>query len=750
MKTTVTSTYLSILLINLFVIGFAFPVFVEAAVKNHDDGGPSYNAACTNQNTAIEPDCQCALSSLCSHHGLSGIGLPVSVGETSWSPFMHSVIFSTGGRSMSGVGELQVTPSAVFRSHSFFTQDPNDATNLHFSADARLSRYDDPPTYYYLHYRDDWGNIMWFGRHGWDSALGCYVYRSIGGGLREGSRPGAVVAIKELGTQGANGYEMLQADGRRRKFNSGGWLIEDYDAQGNKITYVRDSQNFVTQIQLPTESGVTRNIQVNYTVYRTSGGYDHKRLTSIQYPNGVTYYYYYSSTTPPFYLNRLTVKDASGNILEDWTFNFESLSGKTINGVYNGNINTNTDFRLLEVKDRNGEVIRKYGYDDNFYDYIGDPNANFNYANEVKKVGDKDGWLLESPVYDDLSALNESPWEGVAINSNGSTSIHRAPTSSLQTGDVYISSATDWNTEQTLYLYNPVTDSYSVTHNVVKNLKRDIYGFQSNLVSSDYTYARYGSTTSTYQVDYAYNQGEPSYDDTTTKGFLNGGNLVWSKYYHHSGNLEVTYEYDLSQYFSPLKKVILDAAGLNIIHEFPTFNANGQPLSYKDPLGYTSNYTYTTKGQLNTWQSPMGRTVTLNYNSYGDLWKIYDPANRVTEMSYDANTSDLLWVKTPMGYYTRFEYDKLGRLIRVRDHDNNQVMQITYNDTTHTVTVTDGEGATTTYAYSTSLKRLTRTDNLDGTQFTTTYNYNNNKTINNISYPGGTATTFTYDALLRP
>lgn len=265
----------------LLILAFMITPIVCLAqdVQPLEGGKPNNNTQCSNYNinTFVIGCLSCcgAVSAMGPFSSNSGMGPGTAVGGMAYSPFLHNGVAPTGGMRTSGIGSNFVAPGLVFRSISFWTQDADTGRNVHSSFDARITPAPEASSNNYRHYRDDYGNVYWYGLYGHNSSLGGNVYRAQkydgdpGPGLLGGGTAGYVGVIVD---KDAGGYDMIYSDGRKRIFNDAGWLTQDIDQNGNAINYVRDNENFVTEIQLPVENGYSRSIDVNHEIYRYGGG----------------------------------------------------------------------------------------------------------------------------------------------------------------------------------------------------------------------------------------------------------------------------------------------------------------------------------------------------------------------------------------------------------------------------------------------------------------------------------------------
>jgi YD repeat-containing protein len=120
----------------------------------------------------------------------------------------------------------------------------------------------------------------------------------------------------------------------------------------------------------------------------------------------------------------------------------------------------------------------------------------------------------------------------------------------------------------------------------------------------------------------------------------------------------------------------------------PTVNAQGQPLTIKDPLNNQTTFTY----------------------ELGDLIAVKDPLNQTTTRMLDA-AGRLRSVINPLGQKTVYTPDALDRITQLTDAING-VTQFGYDANSNLLTVTDAKSQQTVYTYSNMNRTSTRQDPL--------------------------------------
>ncbi len=172
------------------------------------------------------------------------------------------------------------------------------------------------------------------------------------------------------------------------------------------------------------------------------------------------------------------------------------------------------------------------------------------------------------------------------------------------------------------------------------------------------------------------------------------------------------------------------------------YDTFGSPVASRDALGRVSSVEYDKRGL------PV-KQVAPSYTAPGTS----TPVVPVTTIDYDANGNQTK-VTDPRGSETRFDYDRLGRVVRVDApaHDNDDRAVTTY-DYTRTGQVRRVEGPLGTKVESTydDLDRPVTSTVFETTPvadtFTTAYTYDDASNVTEITSPQLNKTTSTYDAL---
>lgn len=204
-----------------------------------------------------------------------------------------------------------------------------------------------------------------------------------------------------------------------------------------------------------------------------------------------------------------------------------------------------------------------------------------------------------------------------------------------------------------------------------------------------------------------------------------------------------------------------------------TYDALNRASAVTDANSHTTTTTYDVVGNVVSVTDPLNHTTSYAYNPINQQDKVIDPLLNETRYLYNAR-GDLILMTNAEGVVTKYEFDALGRLTSVVenyqagipvDAETNVRTEYTYDPNGNRLTIMDGNGHVTTFAYD-ALNRLTsetdplnhtwtytydavgnRTSLIDANGATTTYVYDNANRLTNIDYPGTSIdVSFAYDA----
>lgn len=302
----------------------------------------------------------------------------------------------------------------------------------------------------------------------------------------------------------------------------------------------------------------------------------------------------------------------------------------------------------------------------------------------------------------------------------------------------------------TLYTYDGVG-------NVVEVLEESGEGAENKVTT--YVYLPGGQAASV-----SINEGrrtEYSYD--------NAGNLVLQKTLRTVDTYDVTsYTYDIyGRMLTATQQMTLSgAAGTTPAVTSYTYNVMGMKTSETTPRAanaaydgqYTTSYAYDTVGRLSqvsrkyengaanqtvttqyTYDAAgnqvsvtdeAGRETTYTYDSMNRVASVTNALNETTSYSYDL-AGNRIQEARPNGTWT-YEFDVMNRLSVTKNPDGTVVQKLLYDANGNVIKQIDANG------YASGLT--------DNTRYGTTYTYNEENLVEQITTPEGNTTTYTYTA----
>ncbi len=214
-------------------------------------------------------------------------------------------------------------------------------------------------------------------------------------------------------------------------------------------------------------------------------------------------------------------------------------------------------------------------------------------------------------------------------------------------------------------------------------------------------------------------------------------------------------------------EAITDPAGRKIKL---AYNSEGLVESAKDPMGHIVKYTYES-GQLASVTEPGEEKARwkFKYGSSHQLTTITDGRGGATTMEYNSS-HQVISQKDPLERTTTFEYkpfytkttNKATGAVTIERFDSNDLPFTTthgygtasatteifsYNAASCLLSVTDGDGHTTTYTYNSSNDR---TSKLDAEGYETKWTYDSTHDIETEKLPDGETTTYKRDSHGNP
>jgi large repetitive protein len=174
-----------------------------------------------------------------------------------------------------------------------------------------------------------------------------------------------------------------------------------------------------------------------------------------------------------------------------------------------------------------------------------------------------------------------------------------------------------------------------------------------------------------------------------------------------------------------------------------TRNSRGQVLTETDALGNTATYTYSPSGNLLTTKDAKGNVTKFSYDLRGNLLTLTDANNKVTEFKYDA-FGNVEWMKDALGNITEYQYDANGN--RKQETRKNVttpgglqdlITKWQYNNSGQVEFATDAENKVTEYRYDGNGNQIAV---IDARTNKTDYRYDSKGQLVETIYPDNTPT----------
>jgi RHS repeat-associated protein len=517
------------------------------------------------------------------------------------------------------------------------------------------------------------------------------------------------------------------------------WTLKDRTGTSETYTQLSSGQSLLTTIKAL--DGYTRTMHYTSANLLTSVTDSFQRTLTLTYHNGllatlttptglvITYGYSSSGLTPGVndQLASISYSDSSNQWLYAYNgFGF-LLTSITATFSANGTV-TSTLYRTWS------------------YDSAGRGTSN-------------QGGLVASPLtvsYDDttgnrtvrspagqqeiykFSILQGGP-KIVEIDRLATSSVPAASETFTYDSNGYLASATDWNGHLTTYVNDAHGQPTSITEAAGSVLAR------TTTISYNTTFIHLPAqivaprATTTFSYDASGNLLTRTQTDTSG-GPSNGQNHTWTFTYGSAGHIltstgprtDVT---ATTTYTYSGNTIATVTDPLGHIWTYGSYTASGWPLSFTDPNGVQTTYTYDLEDRL--------LSSTIHAAS----------GNATTAYTYPLltnTTSTPAQITHPDGSWQRFQYDAAGQVLLVSDRLGDGTIQDTrdsHEDIIQQQILSNGQVLQTWSATYDSLGRLAQHTGASGQ--TTTYGYDNDGNVLSVKDPRGNTTTYTYDALDR-
>jgi RHS repeat-associated protein len=558
------------------------------------------------------------------------------------------------------------------------------------------------------------------------------------------------------------------ADGSRKTFNAGGYLVSSTDRNGNATTLTYDATNRVTTITAPGGQSVTLSYGSSanqVTTLRDSVGvvasylYTGTQLTQVAFPDGGQQNYTYDANG---FLASVT--DEQGRILETHSYDADGrgLTSARANGV--DSVTVQYSPNSVALRDSLGNTTT--------YTYTsvgGNP-----YLASVQGFGcDSCGATATRTFQVDSQGNRLSETDG-----NGNT------TSFTYDANGNVLTRTD-AIGTVSYTYNSFAEVLTA-RDQLGNTTTMVYDAKGNLLSTTAP-SPDGGTTPGPRMQFTYDAKgqlltitDPLGHTTTTAYFASG--LVSSVKDAQKKAGTITFVYDArgnrtSMTDSLSRTTAFQYDSMNRVTQITapdssttrfTYDTRGRRTATIDALNRTTTEAYDDADRVTSSIDTANRTTTFGYDTENNLTAITDALNRTTSMSYDAarRLTQLLY---PSGLSESYSYDANGNLVSRTDRNGHGATYVydAANRLSQGTTATNS----TTYTYD-AASRMTQVIDNSGTyafsydgigrllQTTTTYaglsrtfisHYTYDGASNRTSFadPEGSTTSYAYDVLNR-
>lgn len=516
--------------------------------------------------------------------------------------------------------------------------------------------------------------------------------------------------------------------------------------------------------QLVDNSPIAGGMKMSFC--NTNDPYLHRSKLAFLGPDGIRETFTYNCTYTPdeaVFHSRITDSTTS-NTRTLYHITRKDQSVYTFEELYGTDI-TNYDFRLVEVKDKNGNKI-SYNYDssnrlinitDNKEHTI---TLSYNSNNLISSVADWSGRTV-TYAYDAQGNLltvtdpnggietytYDANFKLVSIkDKEGNTT-----TVNTYTPEAKLATQKDAANVTETYTYNDTTREVTVADNLGRSEKIK-YDEKARILEQ--TDPALKSVKYTYGQEFAPLTVTDKNNNKVTYVYDANGNITSITY---PDTKQVTYEYDTknrvtrildNRYGAPPKetKYTYDAPGnltqlneASVLTNF-TYDPTGEMLTLTDPLNKKTTWTRDSFGNKLTEKDATDKTTGYEYDAIARLKKTTDANSKAISYSYD-NNGNVLTINDGVGTTTNV-YDKEDRMQKTT-LPNNAITEYTYNPTGTLSSVKDPLINSTTYGYDAYQNLTSQKDALDKT---TTHAYDNLNRQTQSTTPLGKVAKWEYDA----
>ena len=507
------------------------------------------------------------------------------------------------------------------------------------------------------------------------------------------------------------GYEYLRNDGYTEFYDANGNLLAVQDPHGLMQTYQYVGGGLVTSVTDPFGRMLRFTYDSNYrikTMTTPTGGiytysYDsHGNLVSVTYPDNSMVQYQYQNAS---YKNAMTrVIDENGNQYATWTYDSQ---GRAIASQQANNTNS---FSIVYNADGSADVTEPTGEHRHMtFTPINDENLFSTASAPCTECGDKS--------------------QSIGYDSNG-----------------YMNSVTDFNGNINQYSHDTAgrllseTDAYGTPVQRTISTQWDPVRNLPSLITEPGRTTSYDRQPSVWTTTVTDTSTQIS--RTTTYNYNGQGLLASIKGPRTDVNQTTAFTYDSAGDIATITNA------LGEVTQITSYDNNGYPLTIVDPNGVTTTLTYDGRQRLLS-RTVAGVQTTFTYDKVGNLTQVtlptgaylsytYDPAHRLTAISDNYNDT------------ITYVLDNLGNRVQEQttdpSHNLQHLLQRTYDNLNHLLTVTGGANQVTHYTEDLIGNTTRITDPLNHSY---TQGFDALNRLKSVLDPYSDTTSYTYDALSR-
>lgn len=512
-------------------------------------------------------------------------------------------------------------------------------------------------------------------------------------------------------------WELYEADGSYRKFNTWGLLTELVDTNG-LVTTIQYGEDFRMK-SITSPSGKV------YDIVCDSRG----RITSVTLPNSAVLRYTY---------------DSEGNLV-----NFQDANGNTVRYDYD------QDHRMKAWYDQEGNRIALNEYDN---------------QGRVVKQTDANG---------KVSTLAYTDSQTVATDANGNVTRYALDDQYRITRITYPDGRVEkrsYDSANNLVADGDYTYTYDGSGNMLTETRKDgairsyVYNSKNQITrvtdfdgtvtrmeysaEGDLIRITYGDGVfESYVYDGSHRMISHTNAGGNTETFTYSGAVV-REYKDYKGNrYQLSYNAmnQLTAITAPdgtVTRRMYDAAGVQTGEQAAdgaytayTLDKIGNPIRVTDPMGYASDFIYDGMYRITKAVDPQGNSVAYTYDGNGNTLTETDGEGNVTAYEYDS-MNRVVKRTEPGGVVTRYTYDLYGNLTETV-YPNGKKETVSYDTVLHLpIKCTDVLNYSQTYAYD-KAGRLTRLTYADGTFLS--YEYDKRGRVARFTDETGLVSEFSYD-----